>query len=301
MNMILLSVVFIQAILFKLFNLSSRKLQEKGLSPHALIGLERYAIFPAVILFVVTFKQKYIFEISHNRMMILLILGIMFFWIIGEYAGFFAINSTSSLSLLNALNSTINLPMLAVVGILVNHDIPNTFEITSLFFLIVALFIRPSQHNENRRNVFEYQLLFVIGFILIKTLAHDLDGAFYRNLLHSIFPAIMFGISIYILAATVMLNIIYTFKKITIEEKEIIVKNKWLAFSVPIFWFIASLPEGYSFANIPIFTLTTLSSISFLIDIFSDVKNKRIFFNKRTFVFIFFILTSLTFSSISLE
>lgn len=299
MNIVLVLIVFVQSILFKFFHLNIRKLQEKGLSPHSVAGLQRLAIVPAIFLFSITFKKEYLSFIISNPKMILCILGIMLFWVIGQYLGYFSINSTSSLSSLFALGSVINIPIYVLAGFFINHDTPNIFAVIALIILTIALIIKPVQHKDNKRQFLKYSIWVVILLIFTTNIAHSIDGALYKNVLNVV-PVTLFGISIYILITAIMLNIVYIFKKNSNEEKSLIKENKLLAYSIPAFWFIASLPEGYSFANIPLFTIISISSVSFIIDILSDLKNKRIILNKHTISFIALIFMSIIFSACSL-
>lgn len=300
-NIILTLIVFLQTLLFAFFHQNSRKLVDKGVLPHTIGDLQKWSIVPAIALFALTYKPEYLHMVLENKAILLLILGIASFWTVGQYSGYFMINSTSSLSFLDALTGIFNLPILAVMGILINKDMPNAFAFGALALLMIALLIKPKQNKENKRNLFNYGFWIVFGIIILNIVAHGFDGTLYRKMLGSISPAIPFGISIYILTASIMLNILYFFKKVSPEQKALTREHKWLAMSVPAIWFAASLPEGYSFSQIPIFTLTCLGSFSFLVNVVSDLRNKRITFNYQTAIFVVLVVASIGFSTLSLK
>ena len=89
-------------------------------------------------------------------------------------------------------------------------------------------------------------------------------------------------------------------KKIPKQDIVIWTKHKYLAISVPIIWFIASIPEWYSLSSVPIYTMVAIASITFIIDVLSDIKNNRIKLCKRTISFIILVLASIVLSVVSL-
>lgn len=303
--MFIVFVVFLQSLLFALFHLYIRKLEEKGVSAHSIAGLQRYSLIPAIILFIATNKQEYVAILIANPVVLWWILGIAFFWGIGQYIGYIILNSTSSLSFEYILGAFIEIPILLATSMLINHDYPNGSILVGIGLLIIALLIKPTQHKENKRHLLKYGVFVVIGLIFANQMGHALDGAFYKNVLHILHPVtVFFGISIYILTTSLTLNIIYilpVFKKPSIEEKSIIKKYFWIAYLIPVIWFIASLPEGYSFANLPLFTLSALGAFSFLIKMISDLKNKRLVWNLHTAIFSVVIILSIIFSTLSLK
>lgn len=303
--MLIVLVVFLQSFLFALFHLNIRKLEEKGVSAHSIAGLQRYSIIPAIILFAISYKTEYVSTLFAHPVALWWIIGIGFFWGIGQFMGYIVLNSASSLSFVYTIAAFLEIPIYLAMGILINHDYPNLSVLIALGLLIIALIIKPTQNKENKRNLLKYSVIVVSAFMLSSIIGHAFDGAFYKNILHLLNPqTVIFGISIYILVTSLTLNIIYLlpiFKKPSLEEKEIIKKNFWIAYLIPIIWFVASLPEGYGFANLPLFTLTALGAFSFLIKMISDLKNKRLTWNTRTAIFTFIVVLSIVFSTLSLR
>ena len=303
--MLIVFVVFLQSILFAFFHLHIRKLEERGVSSHTIAGLQRYAVIPALILFAITYKPEYISLLATNPHTIWWILGIAFFWGIGQYVGYIILDSASSLSFVYTIAGFIEIPILMGASILINHDYPNPSVLIAIALLIVALIIKPTQHKENKRALLKYSVFIVIGLVFASTLGHAFDGAFYKNILHVLQPqTVMFGISIYVLTTSLILNVIYLlpiFKKTSPEEKRIVKEYWWVAYSIPFIWFIASLPEGYSFSRLPLFTLSALGAFGFLIKLISDLRNKRLEWNLHTGLFALVVIASIVFSTLSLR
>lgn len=297
-------IVFLQASLFTLFQLNIRKLEEKGISARAIAGLHRWAIIPSLLLLALTYKKEYATLILSHPQALWWILGIGFFWGIGQFMGYIVLNSSSSLTFVYALGAFIELPIYLAIGILINHDLPNIFSLVAIALMILAVMIRPTQDTSNKRTLLKYSVPIMIAIIIANIIGHALDGAFYRNLMVLLTPAIPFGIAIYTVMSTLVITIIYflpIFKPIAPEEKETIKKYKWMAYSIPVLWFLGSLPEGYSFAHIPLFTLSVLASFGFLLKLASDLKNKRVASNMRTAIFVLCVITSIVLSTISLN
>lgn len=303
--MLIVFVVFLQSFLFALFHLNIRKLEEKGVSAHSISGLQRYSIIPAIILFIFAYKQEYVTLLLSNPTSLWWIAGIAFFWGIGQYVGYIILDSASSLSFVYTMGAFLEIPILLATSILINHDYPNASILIGIALLVVALIIKPSQHKDNKRHLLKYSLFIVVGLVFASQIGHALDGAFYKNILHVLSPATMlFGISIYILTTSLTLNIIYllpVFKKPSLEEKKVIRKYFWVAYLIPVIWFIASLPEGYGFAHLPLFTLSALGAFSFLIKMISDLKSNRLVWNLHTAIFTLVVIASIVFSTLSLK
>jgi len=96
--MLIVLVVFLQSFLFALFHLNIRKLEERGVSAHSIAGLQRYSIIPAIILFLATYKKEYVSILLAHPVSLWWIVGIAFFWGIGQYIGYVVLDSASSLS-----------------------------------------------------------------------------------------------------------------------------------------------------------------------------------------------------------
>jgi hypothetical protein len=303
--MYIILVVFLQSLLFAFFHLNIRKLQDKGVSVHAIAGLHRYSIIPAIVFFILTYKREYLTLFIKHPIVFLWLLGIALFWGLAQYIGYILLNSTSSLSFIHSLGVFTQIPILFTMSILINKDYPNIYIIIGSIILIVALIFKPSQHKENRHALFENGIFIVIILLLVNQIAHGFEGAFYKNILQLLTPkGVFFGTSVYILLASSAMNIIYylpIFKKTSDGEKLIIKKCFWTAYLIPVVWFVASIPEGYSFANLPLFTLSALGAFGFLIKLISDIKNKRLMWNLHTALFTILIITSIVITTISLK
>ena len=304
-SMAIILIFFLQSALFAFYHLHIRKLEERGVSAHAIAGLQRYSIIPAIILIAVTYGSQYVSILLANPFSVWWILGIAVFWGIGQYVGYVVLDSASSLSMVATIGSFVEIPIVIAIAILVNHDFPNPSVLIAIGLFLVAILIKPTQHSENKRPLLKYTLFIVLALMITSQIGHSFDGAFYKNILHLLHPrGVLFGISIYIFTTSLTLNIIYLlpgFKKPSADEKAAIKKYSWVAYSIPLLWFIASLPEGYSFSNMPLFTMSALGAFSFLIKLVSDLKNKRLVLDFRTIIFAVIVIASIVFSALSLR
>ena len=92
------------------------------------------------------------------------------------------------------------------------------------------------------------------------------------------------------------INIFFIFKKKPSEIKLVDRDNKTRLYTylIPTLLFIGSIPEAYSFANVPAFTVVAVSMVNMIMSLTSDIKNKRLIFNLRTALFIVFVLVGVS-------
>ncbi|MDB4984747.1 MAG: hypothetical protein JWM20_926 [Patescibacteria group bacterium] len=303
MNIIIVLVVFLEASLFSLFHFNIRKLEEKGVTSRGIAGLHRYAIIPSAILLVATFKVEYWHYMLAHPVIFLWIVGIGIAWAAAQYVGYAVLNSASSLSFTYTLNALLDVPVALAAGIILNHDHPHLWALVGLAFLALAILVKPAQSVHNKRSLLKYGVLVVIGMSLVGIVGHAIDGGLYRNILLSFPHATLFGASVYMTVTSFMLNIVYYLPGVkgdTDEERKTIKKYWWTAALIPVIWFIASVPEGFAFAHVPLFTLSALGAFTFLLNLASDIKNARVSWNMRTFVFVLLVIASIVFSALSL-
>lgn len=292
-------IIVFQAILFKISNLKERSLQEKGISPLTLLYYQRYSIILAAVLLLLTYKPDYLQLISGNILLILAVLSFSANFLVARYANFLITNSTSSLSFLNGFNKTVSILLFLLIGTVLNKDVPNMNILAALMILAIALVIKPSQHKSNKRNLFKYPLSIAVLLILVFQALYALDSGIYRFFLQGM-DATLFGVAVYTFFSTLGVNVFFFFKSVPKAQKELAGKHKAPLLTIILFWFFASIPEGFSFFYAPIFTVIAASSIAFLFDVGSDVINKRISFDLRTILFSILIITSVVFSALSL-
>lgn len=298
MEYFLVSAVFTQAIIFQLFALNARKLQEKNFSVVSVFYFQKFAIIPAILLFMFTFDKEFIPYLLSKEVLIFFFI-VLIFWPAAQFMTFVSLNATSSLSYLEAMIAFAQVPVFLLFGVLVNNDHPNSWALIALAFLSIALVIKPKQHIENTRKLFSFSATFVVLLILVKQSLSAFVGASYRSFLQNT-EVVLFGISCFILLATVSLNILFLFKKISTKDKKAVKKNIWLVASIPLLWFVASVPEGVGYFGMPIYTFIVLSAVIFLMVIASDLKNKRIELTGRTVLFSLLVFSSIVFSILSL-
>jgi hypothetical protein len=74
---------------------------------------------------------------------------------------------------------------------------------------------------------------------------------------------------------------------------------KWLPYSLPALFAVATFFEGYAVTSISIYALATIGAFTFLIDTSSDLYHRRIRFTSQTAVFMVLVIASSVFSALS--
>ena len=297
--MILSLVVFLQAILLKMFMLASRKLQEQGVSAFGIMNCQKYAIIPGAVLLIFMAKEEYI-DLLFQENIFLFFITISALWFVLQYLSIVLVNAASSMAFMDVFRKIVMVPMFLLAGIVGNGDMPNLWILVGMATLMLALFIKPSQHSNNKRNLFKYPLWVVIGLILFHVGVSSVEAPMYRNVLQN-FDFYLFGTAVFIFLNMLFTSLFFVFKPLNKKEKELISNYKYLFIAIPVFWFLGSIPEGYTFAKMPIYTMMALGSITFLMDFGSDLRNQRLHLDTRTFVFVFLVFVSIIFSVISLN
>jgi len=289
--------VFIQSILFKLWHIHAKSLQEKGFSILEIFSYQKYVLIPSFILLVLSYKKEYLVFFLNDFKMILAFLFVVSVWMIHEYFNLRVQKSVNSLSFMNAFFVMLALPVYVLVGTVFNGDVPNSQIILALILLGAAIFIKPEPHKTNGKITFQDSMKFIIFISLIGILVDALNNGAHRFVLSSL-GAPLFGAALMMFLTTLIINIFFLFKKIPKREKDD--EFRLICYSLPLIWFIASIPESYSITSIPIFTIIALGSISFFMDISSDLFNNRIKINIRTILFVCLVLFGIILSAFSL-
>lgn len=292
-------IIIISALLFKLRSLQIKKLQEKGSSSLAILYLHRLAIIPSFIFLLFTFKFEYLQFFLQNPKILTAIVFSICIWIIMEYIGFFIMGSAQSLTFLQAFRSIISLPIYLVVGVLINNDTPHILTGVAILLLVLAMFLQPQQHEEKVMPVFKHGIVFIIFIALIGESLDAIGNGLYRYILNNI-GAIMFYMAFSSFFTTGLINIFFLFKPVNKNDLSLISQNKFLAYSQPIIWFLASIPEAVAFMYAPIYSIAGIRSLSFIIDIISDIKNKRIKPSVRTIGFLILVFIGVSLLAYSL-
>ncbi len=293
--------VFAKAILFKLTKLNAKKFQEKWASPFWVLYYQRYAIFPWFILLCLSYKKEYVDLFLNNLYFMWIVALMLLFWVIQESITYFVLWKVSNMSYFTAFLKIISLPIYIFAWIYMNWDYPNYHIFFAFILLWLALFLKPSVHeNNNQRNTFSMWIYAVISILLVWTILDAINNWFDRFILQHL-SWVLFWVGINTFLISLVLSIIFLFKDIPKKDKIIASKYKYIAYSIPVFWFLGSIPEWYSYAEIPIYTVLAISSVGFLMDIISDVKNERLHFNMKTIIFIVLVFLSIGLSILSLK
>lgn len=300
METALLASFFVVAarVLFQIRRMNIKRLQEHGATPLTTLYYQKFALWPSLILLVLTFRSEYI-PILLSKEILVAVCIIFFFWITQEALNFFLINSAQNLSFLKAFETIVAIPISLSLGYLINHDVPNIWIFLAMFFLFVAVFVQPQNTSQKGIKMFQAGFLLILSLAVVSILLDETNGALYRFLLQNL-EATFFGIGVYTFLAMAGLNIFFLFKRIPTSQKKIARTYPYWAFSIAPLWFLASIPEGFGLFSVPIFTYMGISAVSFLMDVFSDFKNQRIRSTPKTFLFIGLTLLGIGFSVFSL-
>ena len=229
----------LQSLLFKVFSLNSRLLQERGMSSWGILKIQRYAIVPCVFFCLLCSNASDWHLLIHSHKWHFLVF-ISIAWVIASFTGFFLLNSTNSLSYLSAITAFMNIPMVIISAKLLNGETPNLMSGVGLIFLVIAIIIEPTVHESNERSKFSYPVYVIFIASIINSLLGCLEGGLYRNFMPS-FKNELFPISVYMLTVIAMLNIVCVFIPTSASENKLSQNYKIIAISIPLFWFIASI------------------------------------------------------------
>jgi len=284
---------FLQALVFQLFSQTAKRLGEKGVSVLEVMSYQRYALYPAVLLLIVFWDQASVNYLLENHTVLFSFVGFIVLLCLFQYVYFSSLHITRSLALVSVIKNSISLPLLMVVGFFINGDVPMTLEYLSIGFLIVALFLQPKRSDGETSSLL-HPLRIVIATVLVFVLLQILKDPLYRYFMQHI-PNIWFGLLLYLSSFTLLLNVFFWIKKPTFKTRPFSEHKKLLPFliAIPILWLIGSVPEGYSFSKLPVYSMIALGSITFLMSIGSDIYNKRIVLNMKAILFITFVCCSI--------
>lgn len=290
---------FLQAVLFQWWTLIYKRLMEKGMDKLGIFYYQRWAIIPGVLLVAASYRPEYMSFILAHPVVLVAILYSSMVWMSHVYLHMFATEATHSMAFLNAFNGLTNLPVYLLLGILINQDKPNGYILLALGLLVIALYIQPTPHVTNTRRTFHTQLFFLIGVSLLAHLIDAVNMAAYRYFMQEL-QAVFFGLAVSMFLAMLVVTVFFMGHRQYRRNfrQDLKTYSYWL-FALPLIWVIGSIFEGYSIFQMPIYTLIAISSFTFLLDIASDMHNKRIHLNQRTILFIVLVLVSTVLSVIS--
>jgi hypothetical protein len=275
---------FAQAAIFKLGELTERRVQEQGASSASTFMLYRYALIPAFVWSLFFVRARDIAQLMHSPVLLGYILFIAITWNMQGFLWSYLLNKMSSVTALSTLQHLIYLPLLLVVGTFLNHDAPNLYSFLAIGALVVAFAIQPTHHHENTRARFTLPLILIVGLALLKESLNALNNGATREALYTMHPAAFLGI---FSVLTLGLCWVWTaFIPRKTGDLTLLKKYSWSALAIPLLWFAASIPETYGFAALPIYTVVSIGAITFAFDAFSDFSRRRIRFDLRTAVFI---------------
>lgn len=292
---------FIQAGMFQYWHLIVKRLQEQNMSNLTIMYYQRYAIIPGFILLLFTFRLEYMEFMLANPLVLLAILFSSAVWMLHVYMKMHVTRAVNSMAFLNAFNAIITLPVYLVIGILINRDLPNAYIGVALIILAIALLIKPGiHHKNNQKKAFAITVTAAIIISLIGNAIDAVNMGAYRYFLQNI-NATLFGLSLFMFLSMLVITVFFWINPIEVHHKTNFKKHGYWPLVIPSIWTVGTFFEGYSVAAIPIYTLIAIAAFTFLIDLASDLKNRRVHFNIKTIVFVFLVILSTSLSVLSLN
>jgi drug/metabolite transporter (DMT)-like permease len=284
--------------LFQVYYLVTKRLQETGMPNLTVLHYQRLAVIPGALLMLVTFRKEHVTFLFEHPLVLGAIVFSSLVWIIHTYIRIYIVQAVSSMAFLNAFSAIISIPLLLGAGVVMNHDLPNMWMIIALCLLLLALLLRPSSHVENSR-----KMSFAIGIlaaILLTAFGQSIDavnmGAYRYFFQHIEFT--FFGSGLFIFLSAFVINIFFLFVR---HEGQPLHTHpyRWLPYSLPILFAVATFFEGFAVSSISIYALAAIGAFTFLLDTGSDLYHRRIRFSARTALFIALVIASSVLSAIS--
>ena len=277
----------LQAVGFKFVGLTERRLLESGVSPFAVLSLYRWALIPALIWSAFFITPSVLQHVIVTPYALSYLLFIAVAWNTQAYLSCMLARETYSAGLLSAIQIVMYLPTLLLVGTWFNNQSPSILSIISAVTISTALLIKPTPHkkiSENNNNGTVWPLFIVVLVAFIRTSVDSLNSGATKEALKLMAPEVM--LSLFVILTLTLTSIIFMLKKRNDHDIKRLKTNKNLAVWIPLVWFLASIPETFGFAGLAIYTLVSIGSITFIMDIISDLKNQRISWSARTMIFI---------------
>jgi hypothetical protein len=192
----------------------------------------------------------------------------------------------------------LTLPLFLGFGTFFNNDIPNIFSIGAILTLIIALLVKPTPHHKNLRPRLSKPFFVITLLILAKASCDTVLDGISREAMQEIHPTVFLGVfSITTLSVCAVISKFYIRRHI--KESNVMQEKRWLALLIPVVWFIASIPETFALAALPIYTVISIGVITFAMDTVSDIIHKRVHLGLRTGSFIALVLTGISLSILS--
>jgi hypothetical protein len=284
--------------LFQIYYLVTKRLQEMGMSNLSVLHYQRLAVIPGALLMAATFRKEYVLFLFEHPLVPGAILFCSLVWIVHFYIRIYIVQTVNSMAFMNAFSAIISIPLLLAVGILVNHDLPNTWIFLALCLLLFALLIRPTPHEGNfQKKAFAISVLAAIALATFGQSIDAINMGAYRYFFQNI-EFTFFGIGIFIFLSALVINIFFLFVR---HEGQPDHKHpyRWLPYSLPILFAVATFFEGYAVSSISIYALATIGAFTFLLDTSSDLYHRRIRFTAQTAIFMTLVIASSVFSALS--
>ena len=281
----IIAATFLQAIIFQVYSQIAKRLREKGLSGLHVLYYQRLALYPSLVALVFFWNQGDVQYMINHWNVLAMFVGFILCQTLFQYIYFVSRHMARSLTFVDTILDAVALPLSLIGGFLINNNIPSAYQIIAIILLIFAVFIKPSSYDKEagqRQSL--YALSALMGIIISYMVLQFVKDPLYRQFLTNI-PHLWFGVALFLVCATLLTNIFFLIRPLADADKAKRVGVQKLAYAIPTLWFIASLPEGYSFARLPVYTIVAIGTVTLLMSLASDLYNNRVRFDIRTAVF----------------
>lgn len=287
--------LFTQAFIFQVYSQIAKSLQEKGLTGLSVLYYSKFTIYPSLVLLMFFWDKNSFQYLMSNKHILLVFIGFLISSSIFQYIYFVSRHMVKALSFVSVVLNAVGLPAIVITSFLINKDIPSVYEIFGILFLILALILKPSNGKTKNVSQLRYSVITIVAISVVYLVLQTIKDPLYREFMMNI-PNTIFAVALYLTCSSIIINIFFLFKKKPSEIKIIDGDNKtrFYAYLIPTLLFIGSIPEAYSFANVPAFTVVAVSMVNMIMSLTSDLKNKRIIFSTRTAIFIVFVLVGIS-------
>jgi len=290
---------FLTAIGFETNNLTVRFLQEKGAAKLDTYVIYRYALIPALIWSLIFIHGSDLRQIFHTPELLIIFGAIVVFWNLQGYLRAKVLNSTNSMVLFSTMLNVLLFPLFLAFGTFFNHDRPNLFSLSAIGVLLVALLIRPTPHKKNVRPSLAMPLPAIALLVFFIACCDAILQGVAREALKQVRPVVFLGaFSVPTLSVCWIISRFYVQRRITGAAVKA-TKAWWAVGLIPLTWFVASIPEAFSLAAIPIYVFISINVVTFLMDTASDIIYKRIHLGIQTISFIVLVLVGISLSVLS--
>lgn len=288
-----------QSLMFSFNHLVERKIQEKGLTAYSTFSVQKYVLYPSLLLMILFWDTELILKLLSDVKLLSLIFIFTILNMASKLSKVFLVNGTSYLTLMTILKQIIGIISLLLFGLLINKDVPNIYAYIGLGIMLISYTIKPSNSKKNKRDLFKYSIYFVVFCTILSGILDSLNSSLFKEILRDS-SSLIFILSITLVFRALLIYIMNFIFKLPSKQTKIMKKERKTLFLIATLLFLAHIPQAFAIKNMPIYVFGILSSVGFFMKMFSDVKNKRIEFDRKAITFCIISIIGILVTSYSL-